>query len=53
MAEEYSATDARRNLSELISRVIYGNERIVINRHGQRVVLISEKEYQKLNNSGR
>lgn len=52
MVEEYSATDARRNLSELISRVVYGNEKVVIDRHGQRVVLISERLYESLTTNG-
>ncbi|RAM49490.1 MAG: type II toxin-antitoxin system prevent-host-death family antitoxin [Hapalosiphonaceae cyanobacterium JJU2] len=38
MTNSISATEARANLQELINRVEYGRERIVIERHGKAVV---------------
>jgi prevent-host-death family protein len=40
MTESVSATEARANLQDLINRVEYGRERIVIERHGKAVVAI-------------
>ncbi|BAU08907.1 hypothetical protein FIS3754_48660 [Fischerella sp. NIES-3754] len=40
MTNSISATQARTNLQEIINRVEYGRERIVIERHGKAVVVI-------------
>jgi prevent-host-death family protein len=40
MTNSISATEARANLQELINRVEYGRERIIIERHGKAVVAI-------------
>ena len=37
---EVRVSDARRDLSEHINRVAYGNERIVFTRHGKGVVAL-------------
>ncbi len=47
--ELITATEARKNFNELINRVHYGDERIVISRHNQEAaVLISPKDYSRL-----
>ncbi|PMB49432.1 type II toxin-antitoxin system prevent-host-death family antitoxin [Fischerella thermalis CCMEE 5201] len=40
MTNSISATQARANLQEIINRVEYGRERIVIERHDKAVVAI-------------
>jgi prevent-host-death family protein len=40
MSDAVSATEARANFQELINRVEYGKERIVIERHGKAVVAV-------------
>ncbi len=40
MSDAVSATEARANFQELISRVEYGKERILIERHGKAVVAV-------------
>ncbi|PLZ87087.1 type II toxin-antitoxin system Phd/YefM family antitoxin [Fischerella thermalis] len=40
MTNSISATEARANLQEIINRVEYGRERIVIERHDKAVVAI-------------
>ncbi|MBX9254859.1 type II toxin-antitoxin system Phd/YefM family antitoxin [Desmonostoc muscorum CCALA 125] len=40
MSDRISATEARANFQELINRVEYKGERIVIERHGKAVVAI-------------
>ncbi|MBW4591566.1 MAG: type II toxin-antitoxin system Phd/YefM family antitoxin [Brasilonema angustatum HA4187-MV1] len=40
MADTVSATEARANFQELINRVEYKGDRIVIERHGKAVVAI-------------
>ncbi|MBW4673590.1 MAG: type II toxin-antitoxin system Phd/YefM family antitoxin [Desmonostoc geniculatum HA4340-LM1] len=40
MSDTISATEARANFQELINRVEYKGERIVIERHGKAVVAI-------------
>lgn len=37
-AVSMSAADARENLAEVINRVAYGDERIVLTRHGKALV---------------
>ncbi|NWF58501.1 MAG: type II toxin-antitoxin system Phd/YefM family antitoxin [Fischerella sp.] len=40
MTNAVSATEARANFQELVNRVEYGGERIVIERHGKAAVAI-------------
>jgi prevent-host-death family protein len=40
MPDAFSATEARANLQEIINRVEYGKERILIARHGKAVVAV-------------
>ncbi|MEA5506729.1 type II toxin-antitoxin system Phd/YefM family antitoxin [Halotia wernerae UHCC 0503] len=40
MSDAVSATEARANFQELINRVEYGKERILIERHGKAVVAV-------------
>jgi len=40
MSDAFSATEARANLQEIINRVEYGKERILIERHGKAVVAV-------------
>ena len=35
--DELSIADGRRNLAELVNRVAYGKERVVLTRHGKRL----------------
>lgn len=47
--KEVKATEARSHFNELINRVRYGNEHIVITLHNQEAaVLISPQEYAEL-----
>lgn len=41
---ELSASDARAHFSEIINRVVYSHERIVVKRHGDEVALISAED---------
>lgn len=48
-ANEVASDDARRNLGELLNRVGFGGERIVITRHGEPVaVLVSVADHERL-----
>ena len=38
--EEYSATDARQNLPEIVSEVAYSKKRVVITRRGKPLVVV-------------
>jgi prevent-host-death family protein len=40
MLEPVSATEARANFQDIINRVEYGKERILIERHGKPVVAV-------------
>lgn len=40
MSDTFSATEARANFPEIINRVEYGKERILIERHGKTVVAV-------------
>jgi prevent-host-death family protein len=40
MPDAVSTTEARANLQDIINRVKYGGERIVIERHGEAIVAI-------------
>ncbi|TVL87868.1 type II toxin-antitoxin system Phd/YefM family antitoxin [Streptomyces sp. SAJ15] len=49
MAYEISVTQARAELAELINRVVYGGERVVVTRHGRPLVaLVSAADLQRL-----
>ena len=38
--EEITAAEARKQMSELVSRAAYGKERFVVTRHGKELVAI-------------
>jgi prevent-host-death family protein len=40
MAEEIPVTQARADFAELVNRVVYGGERIVVTRHGKPIVAL-------------
>ncbi|QIB47157.1 type II toxin-antitoxin system Phd/YefM family antitoxin [Streptomyces aureoverticillatus] len=40
MAYEIPVTQARAELADLINRVVYGNERVVVTRHGKPLVAL-------------
>ncbi len=49
MAHEVPVTQARAELAELINRVVYGGERVVVTRHGKPLVaLVSAADLQRL-----
>ncbi|NGO11420.1 type II toxin-antitoxin system Phd/YefM family antitoxin [Streptomyces sp. HC44] len=49
MAYEIPVTQARAELADLINRVVYGNERVVVTRHGKPLVaLVSAADLQRL-----
>ncbi|MET9364282.1 type II toxin-antitoxin system Phd/YefM family antitoxin [Streptomyces sp. NPDC006632] len=49
MAYEIPVTQARAELAELINRVVYGGERVVVTRHGKPLVaLVSAADLVKL-----
>ncbi len=49
MAYEIPVTQARAELAELINRVVYGAERVVVTRHGKPLVaLVSAADLQRL-----
>ncbi|MFN6513438.1 MAG: type II toxin-antitoxin system Phd/YefM family antitoxin [Nostoc sp. CreGUA01] len=49
MSDAISATEARANFQELINRVEYRGERIVIERHGKAVVaMVGLKDLKRL-----
>lgn len=49
MAYEIPVTQARAELAELINRVVYGGERVVVTRHGKPLVaLVSAADLQLL-----
>ena len=37
---DISTADARKNLADLVNRVAYGKERVVLTRHGKRVAAL-------------
>ncbi|MBB4888944.1 type II toxin-antitoxin system Phd/YefM family antitoxin [Streptomyces netropsis] len=52
MAYEIPVTQARAELAELINRVVYGGERVVVTRHGKPLVaLVSAADLQRLEES--
>ncbi|RLU81159.1 prevent-host-death protein [Streptomyces griseocarneus] len=49
MAYEIPVTQARAELADLINRVVYGGERVVVTRHGKPLVaLVSAADLQRL-----
>lgn len=49
MAYEIPVTQARAELAELINRVVYGGERVVVTRHGKPLVaLVSAADLERL-----
>ncbi|ARP68982.1 type II toxin-antitoxin system prevent-host-death family antitoxin [Streptomyces pluripotens] len=49
MAYEIPVTQARAELADLINRVVYGGERVVVTRHGKPLVaLVSAAELERL-----
>ena len=49
MAYEVPVTQARAELAELINRVVYGGERVVVTRHGKPLVaLVSAADLARL-----
>jgi len=49
MAYEIPVTQARAELADLINRVVYGDERVVVTRHGKPLVaLVSAADLEKL-----
>ncbi|MEU6844540.1 type II toxin-antitoxin system Phd/YefM family antitoxin [Streptomyces sp. NPDC046716] len=53
MAYEIPVTQARAELAELINRVVYGGERVVVTRHGKPLVaLVSAADLERLEKMG-
>ena len=53
MAYEVPVTQARAELAELINRVVYGGERVVVTRHGKPLAaLVSAADLCRLEESG-
>ncbi|MFF6915012.1 type II toxin-antitoxin system prevent-host-death family antitoxin [Streptomyces sp. NPDC012466] len=49
MAYEIPVTQARAELADLINRVVYGGERVVVTRHGKPLVaLVSADDLRRL-----
>jgi prevent-host-death family protein len=49
MAYEVPVTQARAELAELINRVVYGGERVVLTRHGKPLVaLVTAADLERL-----
>ncbi|CAL9585594.1 hypothetical protein SUDANB6_05153 [Streptomyces sp. enrichment culture] len=49
MAFEIPVTQARAELADLINRVVYGGERVVVTRHGKPLVaLVSAADLERL-----
>lgn len=44
-----SLDDFRKNLSDIVGRVMYGNETVVVQKHNRTgVIVMSEREYEQL-----
>ena len=53
MEQGIPVTQARADFAELVNRVVYGNERIVVTRHGRPLVaLVSAADLDRLNALG-
>ncbi|MEU8888680.1 type II toxin-antitoxin system Phd/YefM family antitoxin [Streptomyces sp. NPDC048442] len=51
MTYEIPVTQARAELADLINRVVYGGERVVVTRHGKPLVaLVSAADLERLEN---
>lgn len=51
MAYEIPVTQARAELADLINRVVYGEEHVVVTRHGKPLVaLVSAADLERLEN---
>lgn len=49
MGTVVSLDEFRKNLSDIVARVMYGNQTVVVQRHNKTgVIVISEKEYESL-----
>lgn len=49
MGTVVSLDEFRKNLSDIVARVMYGNQTVVVQRHNKTgVIVISEKEYENL-----
>ena len=49
MAYEIPVTQARAELADLINRVVYGDERVIVTRHGKPLVaLVSAADLERL-----
>lgn len=49
MGTVVSLDEFRKNLSDIVARVMYGNQTFVVQRHNKTgVIVISEKEYENL-----
>ncbi|WP_274911895.1 type II toxin-antitoxin system Phd/YefM family antitoxin [Streptomyces sp. WZ-12] len=54
MAYEIPVTQARAELADLINRVVYGGERVVVTRHGKPLAaLVSAADLERLEEWGR
>jgi prevent-host-death family protein len=52
MVHEVPVTQARAELAELVNRVVYGGQRVVVTRHGKPLVaLVSAADLQRLQES--
>ncbi|MGW0963284.1 type II toxin-antitoxin system Phd/YefM family antitoxin [Streptomyces gelaticus] len=52
MAYEIPVTQARAELADLINRVVYGGERVIVTRHGKPLVaLVSAADLERLEKS--
>ncbi|MFD7296333.1 type II toxin-antitoxin system Phd/YefM family antitoxin [Streptomyces sp. NPDC059897] len=53
MGYEIPVTQARAELADLINRVVYGGERVVVTRHGKPLVaLVSASDLERLEAAG-
>ncbi|MGH3314238.1 MAG: type II toxin-antitoxin system Phd/YefM family antitoxin [Streptomyces sp.] len=53
MPYEIPVTQARAALADLINRVVYGGERVVVTRHGKPLVaLVSAADLERLQDAG-
>ncbi|MFD8568883.1 type II toxin-antitoxin system Phd/YefM family antitoxin [Streptomyces sp. NPDC059639] len=53
MAYEIPVTQARAELADLINRVVYGGERVVVTRHGKPLIaLVSAADLERLEEMG-
>lgn len=49
MGTVVSLDEFRKNLSDIVARVMYGNQTVVVQKHNKTgVIVISEKEYENL-----